>query len=230
MKQFRRKSMNNTRLALCVLLVGIGQTIASASIIGTTGDVLVTAPPASVLKGQDVNAVDASAFDEQSSVTLGSALVVDIISPGFYTSSVGMPFGSIAGGTTVSSYYIHMDPGVGAQAVYSGSITFSTPILGIIALDAQFRPSDAIVGNTGTTYPETNKQGLRQLEFGPITDTITWSGNTIFFHDSVSSATDDIRIITAATGVTGIPEPSTVLLLLGGLGGLALYRRTRRVV
>src|SRR5258708_459648 len=210
MKQFRRKSMSSTRLALCVLLVGIGQTIASASIIGTTGNVLVTAPPDSVVKGQDVNAVDALAFDEQSSVTLGGALVVDIISPGVYTSKVGMPFGSIAGGTTVSSYYIHMDPGIGGHAVYSGSITFSTPILGIIVLDAGFRTSDAIVGNIGTIYPETNKQGKRGLELGPITDKITWSGETITFHDSVSSATDDIRIITAATAVTGIPEPSTL--------------------
>ena len=208
-----------------LVLVGAAQALATASIVSTSGTVVIEAPPASVLKGQNVGLPDAFVFVEQTGVTLSNSITVDINTPGFYNSKVGMPMGFIAAGVVVDSYYYNADTGTGVTHQYSGSITFSSPVLGIIALDPEFRASDAALGAPGTVYPETNRQGRRQFEFGRINDTVTWSGDTVFFHDIVSTATDDLRIITSGVPTQGTPEPASAALLLASLGVLAACKR-----
>jgi hypothetical protein len=196
-----------------------------ASVIGTTGNVIQVAPPATVQVNQNENTADAILFTEQTDFILPTSVTADILVPGTYLSSAGMPQGTIAAGTAVDSYYYHSDPvgkpspGVG----YQGSITFSTPILGVIALVPELIASNSVLGYSGTTYPEKNEgQGF---EFGNPRDSVTISVDrtTLFFNNIVGPASDDLRIITAAT----TPEPATMGLFGASLIALAAVIRKR---
>jgi hypothetical protein len=201
---------------------------ATADLISTTGQIdVLSSPPASVQRGQLQSNTNIFAFNEQARLTLSTAVSVDITSPGTYTTVASLTPGTISAGTQVSSYFLHSDP-VNNNAMFDGSVTFSTPILGVIVLSGTLSSSDAQLGATGTTYP-TNDSG-RGLELTAGQDFVTLSSNLrtltvhFFTHDNV----DEVRIITA------VPEPSSLVLAAGcGLLALAVARvfkvRGRRV-
>ena len=117
----------------CSILSGIalvalfGAVPAHASIISTTGPVLLVSAPASVVPGASVNTTDGQAFAEQQNVTLSSPLAVDATNPGTYSDGSG-PGGTISAGTNVSSYFVLFDSG-GASVTYGTvTLTFSTAV------------------------------------------------------------------------------------------------------
>jgi len=145
--------------------------------------------------GQTQSSTEIRAYHE-SVVTLGSALAVDRIGTAFTTS------GNIAGGTTVETYLLHADPPGSTPTLFSGSITFDTPILGLIFSDSRLNGTDSSLGVSGVTYYNGASRGL---ELG--SDSFTISGNTLTFSGqfNASTAVDEIRILTAA-----VPEPTTI--------------------
>lgn len=202
-------------LSLCLLL---SPAAVKADIISFTGDVTVVAPPSSV----DLTDTGAAAllFAEQSLV-LSSPLAVDISAPGSYASLASLTFGTIAPGTDVSSYYLHTWYSTDILGtVYSGSITFSTPILGVEALSPSLVNTNSLLGSPTTTYTTfVLNQGY---EFGTQIDSLTISGDTLTFLNETYGKPDDLRIITA----TSVPEPSTLLMLGTGLLGIGgVFRR-----
>jgi hypothetical protein len=126
---------------------------ATAGIVSTTGQVdLLSSPPASVKPGQLQSNTDIFAFTEQTDIKLSSAVNVDITSPGTYTTDASLTPGTISAGTSVASYFLHSDP-QNNDSIYDGSVTFSTPILGVIVLSGTLSNSDVQLGATGTAYP-----------------------------------------------------------------------------
>jgi hypothetical protein len=198
-------------------LVCLGSEIASATIVATSGTVVIEPnpfPPAS----------DTAifVFDEQQSV----AFVAD----------QPLDFGSIAAGTMVNSHYIQYDSASATGTVGPGSVTFDGAILGVITTTAHLNATLSSVPGTSDSYfglettlgaypagaPGTEQfRGLGSpmdsLMVSIGSDTLIINGLDI----ETPGALDGIRVLTA------IPEPSAALLVALGIVGFAARRDTR---
>lgn len=189
---------------------------AMAGIISTTGQIdLLSSPPASVKIGKLQSNTDIFTFTEQTGVSLSKVLDVDITTPGTYMTVASLTPGTLSVGTPIESYFLHTDP-PNNSSKYDGSVTFSTPILGVIVISRTLSNSDAELGASGTTYP-TGDIG-RGLELTSGQDFVTLSSDlkTLTVHFFTHGNVDEVRIVTAA-----VPEPRSLLLAGCGLVILA---------
>jgi len=215
-----RSSTQNLVPALAVLALSYAVSgIASASIIGVSGTLVVETSPYPSASDTEV-----FAFDEQQSVAFVATQALD--------------FGSIAPGTLVNSHYIQYNSATATGTVGAGSVQFDGVILGVITttenLTLDLSPdvsasSDTYFGLESTlgAYPA-GAPGTEQFRGlgSPLdnlvinlgTDTLIISGLQI----ETPGALDGIRVLTA------VPEPGTVSLVGLGLIGLAAARRTVR--
>jgi uncharacterized repeat protein (TIGR01451 family) len=204
-------------LAACAAAVlGLSTVVvAGAAISGSSGQVIKLAtPPVSVALNKLENATSTYAFDEKQNVTLTSAIPVDAVNPGTYTS---FPAGSakVAVGTVVDSHLIHSDiPSRSFTAHRSGTVTFANDIVGVVGSTSKLAGSDSL-GATGTTYAgSTQWRGLEGGENGWASGdkfTISADHRSLTF-DINTYVMDEIRVITkhANTLVTSIsdsPDP-----------------------
>ncbi len=208
-------------VALCAVAALAFSTVvmAGASITASTGQVIrLTTPPASVALNKLENATSTYAFDEAQGKTLTSAIAVDAVNPGTYTS---FPAGSakIAVGTVVDSHLIHSDiPSKNFTSHRTGSVTFSSDILGVVASTAKLAASDSL-GAPGTTYAGTTQwRGLESSEngFSNFGDKFTISADkrTVTF-DINTFVMDELRVITThanplVTSISDAPDPVQV--------------------
>lgn len=212
-------------LVAAALAVVIQASAAGATPIGFSGAVTIIAAPADAQLHALESDTAAPLFNEVTNLLLALPLLVDITTTGTFDTVASPTPGSIAAGTAVDSYYLITDP-VGAPTTFSrrylGSITFSTDILGIVALNT-YASSDPIVGHPGTLY--TNHAGIA-IDFG-VPDVLVLSADrrTVSFDLTSGPGADNFRVITAATPV---PEPASMLLLISGLVGVATRLRRRR--
>lgn len=147
------------------------------------------------------------AFNELQNVTLGSDLSTDI-------------GGTIAAGTVVSSHYVFFDP---VSASQTGYVDFDGPIIGVMTSLGTLTASD-FLGLASVDYLSPT---LRGLEGGDVVGIDPGIDSRILVDWFASSPGDYIRIITEGNlGV--VPVPASGLLLLGGLGMIAVARRRRK--
>jgi hypothetical protein len=176
---------------------------------------IIAAPPSTALGSLESNAV-AHAFNEVTNFTLPTGLFVNATVPGIYNSVASLTPGVIPAGTIVNSHYLYSDPIAGATSAYEGFVEFDGPVIGIIVLRADLNSSD-FLGALGTTYADNEARGLELSQAERFTLTI--AGNRINYRFATSTATDDIRVITA------VPAPGAAAL--AGIGGLLALRRRR---
>ena len=199
---------------------------ASASVIGTTGQVsIIPAPANATVNGPLESNTTGFLFAEQTGLVLPSTLTVDFTSTGAHTANPVGPLPTISAGAHVDSYYFVIDP-IGSDAnnlqTFDGSFTFSSDILGVIALDPEFASSDATLGHPGTLY---SGSGVA-FEMGSPRDSFDISADrrTLTFSTAANTASDNLRIITSA-----VPEPGSAVLVVAGLLGLACrFQRVSR--
>lgn len=203
----------------------LAATPAAAAVIGTTGAIFEIAAPASTLEGALDSNTQIFLFAEQASVTLGSALAVNLDTPGTYDNNNLPPGGGpVAAGTLVDSYFVHYNPASGNQSLF-GSVTFDTDILGVLVFTAALEGSDASLGSPGTVYIPLGGDANRGLDFGPDAVTLSADLRTLSFALSDNSnRVDQARIVVAGAGSI-VPEPDTALLFGAGLLVLAAARR-----
>ena len=189
-----------------IALVALAAT-ASATIIGTSGQMTKIAPPPSVLFDALESDTTMFAFDEQQNVTLAQPLSVDITTPGTYDDSADLTPGTIPAGTAVSSHFVNADHvGTGVPRVtLDGTVTTDKDILGIAILAKALNDSDYL-GAPGTLYP-TGEFG-RGFNLDNQDDFVIEQidKRTVQIHSDVRIHSDQVRIITEADG----PPPPPV--------------------
>lgn len=222
------------RLAVLSLTLSLpgwsGSTVSSYS-----GDIgFIDHPPSSLVPGAVENNLRSFLFIEDDNLVFSSAITYNANAAGLYRSQSSLTPGSIAAGTPVSNTCIHADP-VTPGTVFSGAVTFTSDILGVITASNDLFKSDALLGSGGTNY---GTSGPRGLELNPAQDYFSISSDlrTLSFNLRTWGFTDDIRVLTAGTvtGTTGaqpapsaVPEPGTIVMLGLGLGTVAIGARRR---
>ncbi|HVW11557.1 MAG TPA: PEP-CTERM sorting domain-containing protein [Bryobacteraceae bacterium] len=206
-----------------------GSTVSSYS-----GDVgFINTPPDSLVPGADENDLKALLFMEDTNLVFASAITVDATAPGLYQSKASLTPGSIAAGTLISDTYLHADP-VTSGTTFTGSVTFSSDILGVIATSSDLVATDPLLGVSGTTYGSIHD--APGLELSPSQDYFSISPDlrTLTFSVKTWNFTDDLRVITAgsltatAGAQSAVPEPGTIPLIALGLGLIAIGVRRHR--
>jgi hypothetical protein len=210
--------MTRTLFVLGLSLL-VSSAAVKADIVSVTGPATIVSPPATVETQNETALV----FAEQS-VVLSAPVAVDISAPGAYATLASLTSGTIPAGTAVSSFYYHSFGLDTSGTVFDGSITFSTPILGVEALAASLVATNSSLKSPTTTY-FTSDIG-QSFEFGSQIDSVTISADrlTLSFLNETFNAPDDLRIITA-TAEIATPEPSSLLLLGAGLMSLIASAR-----
>ncbi|MBT3201379.1 MAG: prepilin-type N-terminal cleavage/methylation domain-containing protein [Phycisphaerales bacterium] len=154
-------------------------------------------------------------FQEQEGYVLPAPLSVDITKPGGYGRSRGSyssSSGTIAAGTPVDSYYLIYDPSSSGH-VRNGTITVSTPIIGVIVQTKTLDKTDSIIGRKGITYPR--NQHARGFESNAEEIELSDDMLTLrIVNFSASFPGEHVRIITEAGGmgsgsygVNGLVDP-----------------------
>lgn len=214
-------TLNSVRVSARVTSVAVFLLSGAASyagITGTGGSAVQIAPPASTVLGATEHTTQAWAFNEVTGLTLAAALSVDATTPGVYASPGVLTPGTIPAGTVINSHYLYSDPVGDALGTYEGFVDFDQPILGVIVLRSSLNATDALLGAPGTTYGDNAARGL-ELSANADRFVISISQTRVSFRFLTTSATDDIRIITA-------PAPGMACSMLGA--GLVLLARRRR--
>jgi hypothetical protein len=177
---------------------------AGATIVSTSGQMTLIAPPPSVDIGALQSNTTMYAFNEQQCVRTTADLPVDITVPGTYDDTSKLTPGVIPAGTLVSSHFVNADK-VGTQPPrieLEGSIVTDADILGIAILSHSLNVSD-ILGAPGTIYP-TGKFG-RGLNLDDQNDFVIEQidKRTVVVHSDVRVHTDQVRVITRCAETLG---------------------------
>ena len=120
--------------------------------VEVAGAVKVIAPPPSVEFAELENNTTIFAFIEQENYPIPTDVQVDITEPGLYASNYRSTSEQLPAGTAVDCWLLQFNS-VGRQSArVSGSITFSSEILGIIVTKGGLDATDGPLGRSGTAY------------------------------------------------------------------------------
>ena len=209
-KRLRNLAVATSALALLisavvVLLVDPGES--GASVIASSGQLQFESPPPEVSSATGQSNTLINFFTERTNYVLPAAVPIDLTPgssfPTNYTGSCDLTPSTLSAGTDVDSYFMYSNPVGEPQNIYYyyATLTFSTPILGVMVTGPTMSATDAVVGAPGTTYE--SPEGLECDHDGDAVELVTPSTIRVEFATSIS--TDSIRVITAATA-TG-PSP-----------------------
>jgi hypothetical protein len=202
-------------------LVALAAPPSRADLVVSGAIVQISAPPSDVQNNDPMSNDHAFIWSERSALVLPTAVSVDMTKIGTSDSSnnYSPSPGTIPAGTRVDSYLIHSDPMGSGQQNYVASVTFDTPILGIIDTINGLASTDSLLGNPGTIYPGASTD--RGLE---SPDSLVWvSNNGLTLNFTTSTFVDEARVIVADT-----PEPSTWVSCVIGAATLVGFGWVRR--
>jgi hypothetical protein len=168
-----------------------------ASVIAVGGAVVFVSPPPLISPTSIPSDGSIVAFTERTAYTLPASLPVDITPSTFPTTYTGLgPLTptTLSAGTPVDSYFMVAPVG---RFLYDATVTFSTPILGLIIETSTLRATNSIVGAPGTTYEAFPSQGLKGDDYVELV-----GPSTIHMDLRSSEFVDEVRVITAASPST----------------------------
>ncbi len=193
-----------TTLTLTASAVGVLVVAApsGASVVAISGAIHFEPPlpKAPVVTAQSNRFINM--FTERTDYTLPTSSPVDITPDGsssrtYHIGIDPLTPSTLAAGTPIDSYFMFSDP-VGKphkHFPYVGTLTFSTPILGVMVLRSTLDSTDATDGAPGTVYKIGVGDGLEKKG-----DQVEMEGtNSISVSFQTQNDIDSIRIITAAT-------------------------------
>ena len=190
--------------------------------ISWTGAVSPATAPSSLVQGQFESSTDIRLIWEQQNIVLTEDLTVNLSEPGNYNRyTFNSTPAIIRAGTMVSSYLLHFDPVGITMGTLTGSVSFDTPILGVMVQDPTLNASTPVVGVNGTTYPAYSPLS------GADTLSLTLTMDTVSVLLCSDYHVDHVRIITQ------VPDAASTGFLVScalfGLGGVRWLIRRRRI-
>ena len=181
----RPTSRSRRTLQVAAATAGFAMTATSvpAAIVATAPDVLLIAPPASVVQGALESNMRIFAFNERQCFPLPADLDTDQ--------------GLIHAGTKVSCHLLHTDPAQ-PPIVLTGKARFNALILGVVNDSADLDASDGPCKWQNTVYPAAGTEPFRGLEPAQPNDqyNIIQGGFGIQVRMDVPSFLDQVRVIT----------------------------------
>lgn len=201
-------------IAPIALMTGLLQ-LAAAGAMTVGGDVsLLPAPPASSARGDLISRTTVFAWAERSNVWAPDPLSVEVIpfqnnAAGVYDTNkrrIRTLWTGIVAPGRYNSTILHTET-MGKKAVFSGSITFDTAIVGINFRNAGLDGSDTLFGAPATLYPQGELQ--RELELNGTNNWFSISADrrTFAFQTVVRNDIDQVRILTSPA-MTAVPVPA----------------------
>ena len=188
-----------------------------ASVTAISGDVLVGPPPAVVPSANQSSNSFINFFTERTALTLPTSLGLDVTPGSTFPSGQitinNLNPSTLPAGTAIDSYFMCSNPVGRPHSLYRyvGTVSFSTPILGLIMTTGSLASTDATVGAPGTQYKITGADGL---EAGDMVQLVR--PTTISVNFSTFAEVDCVRIITEASPTT---SPGGGGGTGGGVGG-----------
>ena len=209
----------------------LGAQPSGASVVTVGGQVQMINPPLIVAKDINSSYSEIHMFVERTSFTLPQSLPVDI-TPGatfptpWHTGDALSP-SSVAAGTPIDSYFMCSNPyGNSGPYIYNGTVSFSTPILGVMITSSTIEDTDQTVGSPTTNYefnvtdPGLNTGNAPDPQNPDAFELVNATAINVDFH--TSGRINCIRIITVASpstspGQTGGSSGYTEVASDGGL-------------
>jgi ferric-dicitrate binding protein FerR (iron transport regulator) len=134
-----------------------------------------------------------------SSITLAEDLPVSVDSPGHYhVYPRWKDSGSIPSGTTVDSYFVHLDAIGGKKRQRQGAITFDRPILGVVFSRKLLIEHNEIFGDPHTVYAPDRPQSSYSTTLENESVTLSADRRTIRFRWFIRALSDQVRILVAS--------------------------------
>jgi hypothetical protein len=184
--------MQALKLSIAILTSILIPAPAFAGILSTTGITQIPAPTEGNLPTADTLQV----FEE----------ATDVVFP---DGGIALNAGKIDPGTSVDSYNIFFDTESNSEdwKTAGGSITFSSPIVGLIWSRRNLEASDAVFGASGVSYGG-NWRGLESEDREGLSNFfVSGGGTTLNLNFNIrNTGYDELRVLTAAA-----PEPFTIL-------------------
>jgi len=143
--------------------------------------------------------------EEQQGYFLSHDLAVDICGAGTFSQ---LPRNSVTipSGTMVNCTLAFVSPIAQDTAKYDFSLSFASPILGVIVTGDRLQKTNLLLGNSSTNYPnQIENQGL-SLDGGSDTDSVTISTDkkTATVHMTSSGSLKMLRILTGSSGLPNL--------------------------
>jgi len=201
--------------------------VAQAGITGSTGAVNVRAAPGGTLSDGSLESDTQIQVWFESRISSPGAQNMDHVGAGLVDSTI---FGNLPTAGTVTpgealSYFVHIDQTTDAANIqYTGSVTFSAPILGLWFSTGGLGGSDAQWKPAGLGFGTQTNRNWDLFPFGAARNfTISANQRTLTINqENLPNEIDQIRVLVN-------PEPSSAILAgLGVLGLAALVRRRRK--
>lgn len=157
-------------------------------------------PPVSVETGRLESNEFILLFKEREAIELTRDTAVSFAHPGRYSGSQKLR-AKIGPTRQVSSYLLHYDPitrpSDRTPLRREGSVTFSTPIVGVINKPAMLNQTDSVFGHPAASYDHDKRRGVERKNSGASNDVIVMSRDrrTLHFNLAVSGDLDQVRIL-----------------------------------
>ena len=169
-------------------------------------------PPVSVETGHLESNEFILLFKERDAVDLNKETLVSFARPGRYSSTQKLR-AKIGPTRQVSSYLLHYDPTTRpadrSPLRREGSVTFATPIVGVINKQAALNQSDDVFGHPGAIYDHDKRRGVERRYSDASSDVIVMSRDrrTLHFNLAVSGDLDQIRILVRSSQADATANP-----------------------
>lgn len=158
-------------------------------------------PPVSVETGRLESNEFILLFKERESVDISKETFVSFARPGRYANTLKLR-SKIGPTRQVTSYLMHYDPtnrpSDRSSLRREGSVTFATPIVGVINKQASLNQTDDLFGHPGAIYDQGKRRGVERSKYSDASgDVIVMSRDrrTLHFNLAVSGDLDQIRIL-----------------------------------